>query len=484
LQRNYKFKMLNIKEMKKEPKSITRRKFLDTSVKATLLSTVAISGFPTIIPASVIGKNPPSDKINIGQIGFGRIGSSHDLPETLPYDVARVVAVADWDSNRVAKGKAYIENFYTKKTGSPGYVNVKTYADYHEIIADKSIDAVIISTPDHWHAQPAIEAALAGKDIYVQKPTSLTIKEGQMLREVVLRKKVILQVGTQQRAMPQFRIAAELVRNGRIGKLETIKIGLPGDPAGPVYPEMQVPPNLNYHAWLGSTPEVFYTENRVHPQNSLSDRPGWLRCEQFGAGMITGWGQHHFDSAAWGMDTELTGPISIEAVADFPKHGLWDVHGDFMAKAVYENGMVMLTSGGYPNGIRYEGTDGWIFVTRGAYTASASDPVAIQRSAKALDASDPKILTSEIKDNEIHLYKIDNQHGNWLDCIKSRKEPISPVEKGHRACTVCLITHTAMKLGRKLAWDPKAENFGKDAEANKFLSRPQRAPYGTDNIKM
>jgi myo-inositol 2-dehydrogenase/D-chiro-inositol 1-dehydrogenase len=284
--------------------------------------------------------------------------------------------------------------------------------------------------------------------------------------------------------MPQFRVAAELVRNGRIGKLETIKIGLPGDPAGPAYPEMPVPSTLNYKAWLGSTPEVYYTENRVHPQNSLSARPGWLRCEQFGAGMITGWGQHHFDSAAWGMDTELTGPISIEAVADFPKSGLWDVHGDFMAKAVYANGMVMLTSGGYPNGIRYEGTEGWIFVTRGAYTASASDPVAKERSAKALDASDPKILTSEIKENEIHLYKIDNQHGNWLDCIKSRKEPISPVEKGHRACSICLITHTAMKLGRKLTWDPKAENFGKDAEANKFLSRPQRAPYGTDNIKM
>jgi predicted dehydrogenase len=470
--------------MKKETKNISRRKFIDNSVKATLLSSVAFGGFPTIIPSSVIGKNPPSDKINIGQIGFGRIASSHDLTETLPYDVARVVAVADWDSNRVAKGKQYIENFYTKKTGSPGYVDVKTYEDYHEIIADKSIDAVIISTPDHWHSQPAIEAALAGKDIYVQKPTSLTIKEGQLLRDVVLRKKVILQVGTQQRAMPQFRIAAELVRNGRIGKLHTVKIGLPGDPPGPVTTEMPIPKNLNYKAWLGSTPEVYYTETRVHPQDSLTDRPGWLRCEQFGAGMITGWGQHHFDSAAWGMDTELTGPISIEAVAEFPKSGMWDVHGDFMAKAEYANGITMYTSGGYPNGIRYEGTEGWIFVTRGNYTASASDPVVAGRNARALTASDPKILTSEIKENEIHLYKIDNQHGNWLDCIKSRKEPISPVELGHRACTICLITHTAMKLGRKLPWDPKTEKFGNDAEANKTLSRPQRAPYGTDYIKM
>ncbi len=262
--------------MKKETKSISRRKFIDTSVKATLLSSVAFAGFPTIVPASVFGKNAPSDKINIGQIGFGRIAMTHDLAETLKYDVARIVAVADFDSNRAEKGKQFIENYYTKKTGSAGYVNVKTYGDYREILADKSIDAVIISTPDHWHAQPAIEAALAGKDIYVQKPTSLTIKEGQLLRDVVNRKKVVLQVGTQQRAMPQFRIAAELVRNGRIGKLETVKIGLPGDPSGPEAGEMPVPKNLNYNGWLGSTPEVYYTEIRVHPQNSLrSFSKGW-----------------------------------------------------------------------------------------------------------------------------------------------------------------------------------------------------------------
>lgn len=470
--------------MKKDTKTISRRKFIDTSVKATLISSVAFNGFPTIVPSSVFGKNAPSEKINIGQIGFGRIAMTHDLPETLKYDIARVVSVADFDSSRAEKGKQFIENYYTKKTGNAGYVVVKTSGDYHDILADKSIDAVIISTPDHWHAQSAIEAALAGKDIYLQKPTSLTIKEGQLLRDVVNRKKVLLQVGTQQRAMSQFRIAAELVRNGRIGKLETVKIGLPGDPSGPEAVEMPVPKNLNYTGWLGSTPEVFYTEMRVHPQNSMTDRPGWLRCEQFGAGMITGWGQHHFDSAAWGMDTELTGPISIEAVAQFPKLGLWNVHGDFMAKAEYKNGITMLTSGGYPNGIKYEGSEGWIFVTRGDYSASPSDPVVAGKNSKSLDASDPKILASIIKENDIHLYTIDNQHGNWLDCIKSREEPISPVEKGHRACTVCLITHIAMKLGRKLIWNPEKEIFVNDNEANSMLSRTQRAPYGTDYIKM
>ncbi len=457
-----------------------RRKFI-TGTMTAAAGTLII---PTIIPSSVIGKNPPSDMINIGQIGFGRIAMTHDLEETLKYDVAKVVAVADFDSNRLAKGKQFIENYYAKKTGNTGYVNVKTYGDYHDIIADKTIDAVIISTPDHWHSQPAIEAALAGKDIYVQKPTSLTITEGRLLSDVVKKKGVILQVGTQQRSSAQFRVAAELVRNGRIGKLHTVKIGLPGDPAGPEAPEQPVPKNLNYDAWLGSTPDIYYTEIRVHPQNSITDRPGWLRCEQFGAGMITGWGQHHFDSAAWGMDTELTGPVSVESVAQFPKSGLWDVHGDFMAKAEYKNGITMLTSGGYPNGIRYEGTEGWIFVTRGDYRASPSDPIPQGQTSRALEASDPKILTSVIGPDEIHLYESKEQHGNWLDCIKSRKEPISPVEIGHRACSVCLVTHIAMKLGRKLIWDPGREMFTGDAEADSLLSRPQRAPYGTNYIKL
>ena len=468
---------------KSNKQTVTRRKFINRSVKAALFSSVALKGIPTIIPASVIGKNPPSDRINIGWIGNGRQGSG-DISATMQFDTAMIVAVSDVDSRRMELGKQRIERYYSQKTGNSNYVNVRMYGDYKDLLNDKSIDAVMITTPDHWHAQPAIEAALAGKDIYLEKPTSLTIKEGRQLSDIVSKKKVILQVGTQQRSSYQWRYAAELVRNGRIGKLETVKIGLPGDPSGPDAPEMPVPGNLNYEMWLGSTPEVYYTEMRVHPQNSISARPGWLRCEQFGAGMITGWGQHHFDSAAWGMDTELTGPVSIEAVADFPKHGLWDVHGDFMAKAQYANGITMITSGGYPNGVRYEGTDGWIFVTRGNYMATPSDPVSVDRNAKALDASDPKILTSVIGPDEIHLYESTSQQGNWLDCIKSRKETISPVEKGHRACTVCLVTHIAMKLSRKLYWDPEKEQFVNDAEANSMLSRPQRKPYGTDYIKI
>ncbi|HET8737007.1 MAG TPA: Gfo/Idh/MocA family oxidoreductase [Pricia sp.] len=455
-----------------------RRKFMNR----TALGTAAMVGFPSIVPASVLGKDAPSNKINIGQIGCGRIARSHDIPDTIRFDDARFVAVSDLDSKRAADAKVLVDDFYKKKTGKQNYMDTKIYADYKEMLADKNIDAVVISTPDHWHSQPAMEAALAGKDIYLQKPTSLTVREGQQLRKVVKDTGVILQVGTQQRAMPQFRVAAELVRNGRIGKVHTVKVGLPGDPAGPEAPEMPVPSNLDFDMWLGSTPEVPYTEMGVHPQNDYS-RPGWLRIRNYGAGMITGWGQHHYDSAAWGMDTELTGPISVEALAEFPKSGLWNVHGDFFVKHEYKNGMTVYTSGGYDNGIKYIGEDGWIFVSRGDYQASATDPLDKEKSSKALNASDPKILESKIGENETHLYKIDDQHGNWLECIKTRKAPISPIEKGHKACVICLISDIAMQFPRKFEWDPEKEVFIDDDEANALLHREQRKPYGTDYVK-
>ena len=213
-----------------------RRDFLKSST-AAMAGTMLL---PSIVPSSVFGKNAPSNKINVAQIGFGRIAMTHDLAETLPFDEARVIAVADLDADRAIKGKQFIEDYYSKKSGSKTAVDVRSYGDYREMLLRKDVDAVIISTPDHWHAQPAIEAALAGKDVYLQKPTSLTIAEGRMLSDVVKRKGIILQMGTQQRAMPQFRIAAELVRNGRIGKLHTVKIGLPGDPSGPEAAQMPV----------------------------------------------------------------------------------------------------------------------------------------------------------------------------------------------------------------------------------------------------
>jgi myo-inositol 2-dehydrogenase / D-chiro-inositol 1-dehydrogenase len=455
-----------------------RRKFINRSLAAS----GGVVFFPSIVPSRVLGKNAPSNKINVAQIGCGRIALIHDLPETMKYDAARVIACSDVDSKRLINCKNEIESRYAEKTGRRNYVEVRTYDDYREMLLNRDIDAVIISTPDHWHAQPAMEAALAGKDIYLQKPTSLTIQEGRLMSDAIHRTGRILQMGSQQRSIdpwPQFKRACELVRNGRIGELHSLYIGLPGDPGGDQEPEMLVPPNLNYDMWLGSTPEVYYTEKRVHPQHDLS-RPGWLRCEQFGAGMITGWGAHHVDTAHWGMGTEFTGPTEVEAEAKFPASGLWDVHGDFKVTAKYANGVTMFISGDYPNGVRFEGSEGWIFVSRGDGAVTASDPSAGSGNPEALNASDPGILTSVIGPEEIHLYESPEQHGNWLDCIRSRRQPVAPAEIAHRSCSACLVSHIAMKLPRKLFWDPVNERFRNDDEANAMLSRPQRYPYGTD----
>jgi predicted dehydrogenase len=465
--------------------SYTRRDFVKTAAKGAVLTTVAMTGFPTIVPASVFGKYAPSNRINIGQIGCGRIARTHDLAETFKYDVAQIMAIADVDRSRLKSGKQMIEGWYDKKMNKTGYIDIKSYDDYHELLANKDIDAVMISTPDHWHAQPAIEAAMAGKHIYLQKPTSLTIEEGRQMSDAVRKSGVTFQLGSQQRSVnpwPQFKKACELVRNGRIGKLHTVHIGLPIDPSGGVATEMPVPEGFNYDMWLGSTPEIYYTTDRVHSLTDPNSRGGWLRMEQFGAGMITGWGVHHIDIAHWGMNTELTGPIEVEATAEFPKKGLWNVHGNYEVSAKYANGVNMLMSSKNPNGIRFEGTDGWIFVSRGSVAVTSSDPTSPDGQAKAFQSSNPKILTSEIGPRETHLYESPEQHGNWLDCIQSKKQTISPAEVAHRSCSACLVAHIAMKVPGKLQWDPKREFFKDNIEANKWLSRPQRFPYGTNYV--
>jgi predicted dehydrogenase len=455
-------------------RGMTRRQLLSDVAKGVGVASIA-GGFPAIVPASVFGAASPSNRLNIGAIGTGRISRVHDMPGVLQYDTARIVAVCDLDQHRVEDAKKLVNDFYSKQTGKP-YDGVTGYGDYKELLANKDVDGVLISTPDHWHALVAIAAVRAGKDVYLQKPASLTIAEGRALSNAVHASGRIFQIGSQQRSAPQFRYAAELVRNGRIGQLKTVQIGLPGDPSGDDEPEMPVPKNLNYEMWLGSTPVVYYTEKRVHPQVGY-DRPGWLRCEQFGAGMITGWGAHHVDSAHWAMDTEYTGPIEISGWAKFPTRGLWDVHGDFKTEGVYANGVRMVVSGEFPNGIRFEGSEGWIFVSRGNERVTASDPDAKLKDATALAASDPKIITSPIGPNEIHLYVSREHHGNWLECVVSREQTIAPVEVAHRSCSACLLHHIAMKIDRKLSWDPVKELFVDDDEANRLLSRPQRPPY-------
>ncbi len=456
--------------------SVSRRQFL----KASLAVTAGAAVFPTIVPSSVLGAGAPSKKIQIGQIGCGRIALTMDLPGIIKHDIARVVAVCDLDSKRLEHARKYVAGAYAKKQGSDKAVAVKAYGDYRELLKDPQIDAVAISTPDHWHSEPVIAAALAGKDVYVQKPLSMTLVEGRAVSDIVRARKRAFQIGSQQRSTAQFRIACELVRNGRIGQLRTVKIGLPVDPAGGNEQEMPVPPNLDYEMWLGCTPKVPYTEERVHPQNSITDRPGWLRIDSYCLGMITGWGSHHVDIAHWGMGSELTGPILVEGKAEFPTKGLWNVHGPYHIEAQYVNGVTMIIDNNFTNGVKFEGDKGWIFVSRGGAKATASDPASAY--GKALDASDPGILNAKIEPNEIHLHKSEDHHLDWLQSIQTRQPAVTTPEEAHRSTSACILGWIAMKLGRKLRWDPHKEAFAGDDEANAMLTRPQRAPYGIDRL--
>lgn len=467
--------------MNRKP-TIKRRDFL----KASGLGAVAL-GFPTIIPSRVLGADAPSKKINILQIGCGRIGRDMDMPGILRnHAVARIAAVCDVDSQRVADARRFVGDHYAKKNIA---LEVGTYGDYREALGHPDIDAVSISTPDHWHAEPVIAAALAGKDIYVQKPLTMTLAEGRAVSDIVRKKGRMFQIGSQQRSGAQFRIACEMVRNGRIGKLHTVKIGLPSDPSGGSTEEIPVPPNLNYDMWLGPTPRAPFTRDRTHPQGAdlatrYGERPGWLRIEDYCLGMITGWGSHHVDIAHWGMDTELTGPLAIEGRAEFPTTGLWNVHGPYHIEMRYANGATVVIDHQLPNGIRFEGSDGWIFVTRGAERVTASDPIPKGAAAKALQASDPDILATPLGENEIRLHESPNgdHHLDWLESIRTRRPAVTNAELAHRSTSACILGWIGMKLGRKLQWNPETEEFVGDEAANAMRRRAQRAPYGIDHM--
>ena len=461
--------------MKKPTKfsSITRRQF-----GQSLAGTVAAVSMPLIVPSSVFGASAPSNRLRIGQIGCGRIARGHDMPGVFKAGGVDLVAMCDVDRKRAQEGKELTQQFYRDSGASEP--DISTHVDYRELVERADIDAIVISTPDHSHAELALGAILAGKDVYLQKPFTMTLSEGILLRDAVAKTGRILQVGSQQRSGAQFRLACELVRSGRIGRVRRVEIGLPIDPTKPDDPEQPVPPNLDYDRWLGPTPKAYYTEQRVHPQNGYDERPGWLRNDAYCLGMITGWGSHHYDTLHWALDTELSGPKRVEAQAEFPPSDrIWNVHGAYHVELTYPDDIRVTVSDKLPNGLKFYGDDGWIWVTREGQT-TASDPSDPNAKLPPLDASNPKLLAEE--GLSVQLPRSHEHHANWVEAIRWRQQPIAPAAVGHRSNSACVVSWIAMKLGRPLNWDATAERFVGDDEANSMVSRPERAPYGAHRL--
>ena len=424
-------------------KRTSRRNFLNT--------TAAAAAIPTILPSSVFGAEAPSNRVTIGCVGVGRMGRG-DLGAIMRVNGVQVLSTCDVDSNR-AKAAAEMTDRYQKSKGC------KPCGDFREIAHRDDIDAVQVATPDHWHILPALEAVRNGKDVFVQKPLSLTIAEGRALSDAVERYGRIGQIGSQQRSDSRFRHACELVRNGRIGKVVNVRVGFGIDPGTTVQPTMPVPKNLDYDFWLGPAPWKPYTEKRVHPERGYG-RPGWLRISDYGAGMITGWGAHHMDIAQWGLGA--IGPIEIQGTADFPADGLWDVHGRFSIDYVYPGGIPLncADTGKNKQGVTFEGEKGLVYVRRGF-----------------IDAHPKSLLKEVIGPDELQLYRSSNHKQNWIDGIRLRKKTVAPIENGHRSCTACLLGDIAMRTGRKLQWDPVVERFTNSEEGNRMIDRPMRGPW-------
>jgi len=418
---------------------ISRRAFL----RGTLAGVVA----PCIVPASVLGADAPSNKITIGFIGTGDHGTSWNLHRYLQLKAAKVLMVCDVDGYRMRRAKAMVDAQYDSE-------DCAMSKDFRDVIVRKDIDAVMISTPDHWHTLISVIAARAGKDVQCEKPT-LTIDEGKLLIEVIRKQGRVFQTSTEDRSLPEYHRMAELVRNGRIGKLQKIEVILPKQPTVPGDPTPQpVPPDLDWEMWLGPAPYAPYTKDRVH----FNFRWIW----DYSGGIICDWGAHLFDTAQWGNNTERTGPVEIEGTGTFWQGGLYNTVKDYNVTYRYANGVIMTCTPGNPS-IKFIGTDGWVG-NRGW--------------RGKLEASSEQILNSQIGPNEIHLYtNPEGEHDDFLKCMKSRKDPYFPVDIGHRVSTICHLANIAIKTGRKLKWDPQAERFENDPGANAMLSRTLRAPW-------
>jgi len=423
---------------------MSRRSFFKQATGLT-----AAVGFPTIIPATTLGSKaqgipPASEQIRIGCIGLRNQGTGN-----LKALVKNVVALCDVDRNVLAAAQALVQ----KQTGR----TCAAYGDYRRLLESKDVDAVVVTTPDHWHALITIHACEAGKDVYCEKPLTLTIAEGRAIVRAARQHNRIVQTGSQQRSDEKFRRACELVRGGRIGKVHTVRVGISGVNFNekPV-PDGPPPAELDYDFWLGPAPQRPYNKNRVH----YNFRFFW----DYSGGQMTNWGAHHLDIAQWGLGMDDSGPVEVvcQKVKYHPQ-GWVEVPVACRLEYTYANGVKLLLGQGEEDirgGTTFEGDRGTIFVNRGK-----------------LESKPEEIITTPMSDSDVRLYYSTSHHGNWLSCIRSRKMPICDVEIGHRSATVCHLGNIATRTSKKIVWDPVKEEIVGDAELAKWVGKPYRAPW-------
>jgi predicted dehydrogenase len=437
--------------MNKKSRKMKRRQFL----KTLPLAVAGVVGFPTIVPGSALGRSgtvAPSNRIVMAGIGFGMMGFPN-MEAFLGKDEVQWVAVCDLDEKHLFEARDIVNEKY-------GNEDCVTYKDFRELFLRRDLDAVSIAVPDHWHAILAISAARSGFDIYGEKPLTHSLREGRALSDAIKRYARVWQTGSWQRSVENFHQACELVRNGRIGKVSKIEVGLPSghydfartfgqEAIGPP------PPELDYDFWVGPAPYAPYCPARVHMN--------WRWNTDFGGGQLMDWIGHHGDIAHWGMGWDYTGPVEIEGRGEFPTSGIYNSALRYYLTAKYADGTSMVIAGGYPEirgGTKWIGEYGWVWVDRGVFETH------------------PAHLVHEvIGSNEIKLYQSRDHYQNFLDCVKTRSLTITPCEVAHRSASVGHLAVIAIELARKIRWDPATETVIDDPEAERLLSRAYRKPW-------
>jgi len=453
--------------------NLQRRTFLKQTAGAAL----GTLDLPLFIPARVMGtagNTPPSERVTMASIGCGGMGTNNlraflAQPDVQILAVCDVVTASDeyghwykqgWNGAWFGREPArkIVEAEYAQKNPSGNYKGCAAYVDFREVIARNDIDAVCITTPDHWHAIPAIMAATAGKDIYCEKPLSLTVAEGRAMVEAARRYNRVFQTGTQRRSSEPYRFICELIRNGRIGKFQRALVAIGGNnkQAPPAdWQPMPVPEWLDYEMWLGPAPWAPYHKDRCLYTFRFN--------QDYSGGQTTNLGAHGIDIVQWANGTDETGPIEIEDLGgEFPSDGLFTTATKVHFRARYANGLELICRTQEKELYRYEGSEGWIQIP-----TYSNDWTCYPESLK----------TTVIGPDEIRLYKSNDHHRNFIDCIKSRRPTAAPAEIGHRSPSICQLGNIAMRLGRKLHWDPGTERFTDSEQANGMLARPMRSPW-------